>query len=220
LSFAQERERERARERQHLGRDPMAEPEVYNVQFHGHAIATTVTSSGDAVDDWLHEIRAVHRRRLHKLVVGLDVEWRPTFSADYSPTALLQLCVGRRCLIVQLLHADYLPDALADFLAEPNYRFVGVGVEGDADRLRDDYGLEVANKVDLGKLAAEVMHRPDLHHAGLKDIAGVVMFVDMEKPHWVRAGPWDACSLSDQQIKYASIDAFVSFEVGRILLEY
>ncbi|KAK3161477.1 hypothetical protein QOZ80_1BG0077610 [Eleusine coracana subsp. coracana] len=196
----------------------MAETQLYDVRFHGDAITTTVTSSGDAVDDWLHEVRAVHRRHLHRLVVGLDVEWRPTFNAARSPTALLQLCVGRRCLVLQLLHADYLPDALADFLAEPDHTFVGVGVEGDADRLWEDCGMEVASTVDLAELAAEEMGRPGLRRAGLKAIARDVMGVDMEKPYWVRTGPWDACCLSDQQIKYACIDAFVSFEVGRMLL--
>jgi ribonuclease D len=34
----------------------------------------------------------------------------------------------------------------------------------------------------------------------------------------VRIGPWDAYNLSKEQIKYAYIDAFVSFEIERILL--
>uniref|UniRef100_A0A0A9H366 3'-5' exonuclease domain-containing protein n=1 Tax=Arundo donax TaxID=35708 RepID=A0A0A9H366_ARUDO len=196
----------------------MSETRKVTVMFDGDAITTTVTSSGEAVEDWLDEVLYVHRRRLHKLVVGLDVEWRPSFSSAYSPTALLQLCVGRRCLVFQLLHADYFPDALDDFLGDTDFRFVGVGVDGDADRLSDDYELEVENTVDLRKLAADEMDRPDLRQAGLKAIASAVMGVNMEKPHWVRTGRWDAYSLSDQQIKYACIDAFVSFEVGRRLL--
>ncbi|KAL6614795.1 hypothetical protein ACP70R_037065 [Stipagrostis hirtigluma subsp. patula] len=241
-------------------RDPM-ETEVVTVRFEGDEITATVTSSGEAVEDWLDEVLSVHRRRLHKLIVGLDVEWRPTFSEEYSPTALLQLCVGRRCLIFQLLHADDIPDELHDFLGDPDFRFVGVGVEDDADRLYNDYDLEVANTVlglilclgfdvwrvkcgavdqqllhpreiragvdhldhlqhtvDLRELAAEEMDRPDLRRAGLKTIASAVMDVDMRKPHAVRTGPWDAYCLSDEQIDYACIDAFVSFEVGRKLL--
>ncbi|KAL6845343.1 hypothetical protein ACP4OV_024838 [Aristida adscensionis] len=198
----------------------MAETEVYTVMFEGESITTTVTSSGEAVEDWIDEVRSVHRRRLHKLVVGLDVEWRPTFSSARSPTALLQLCVGRRCLIFQLLHADHYPAAMWDFLGEPDFRFVGVGVDEDAQRLSDEFeDLEVANTVDLGELAAEEMGRPALRHAGLKAIASAAMDVDIEKPQWVRTGPWDAYRLSDAQIKYATIDAFVSFEVGRMLLD-
>jgi ribonuclease D len=198
--------------------DPMAATKVCNVRFEGNVITTTVTASGAAVESWLDEILSVHRRRLHKLVVGLDVEWRPSFSRAYSKTAILQLCVGRRCLIFQLLHADYVPNTLDEFLSDPDYTFVGVGVAADVERLENDYDLEVANAEDLAELAAKEMGRPDLRNAGLQGIARAVMDAHVEKPQWVRTGPWDASSLSDEQIEYATIDAFVSFEVGRMLL--
>ena len=198
----------------------MVETKVYRVMFERGEIRTTVTSSGDAVEAWIDEVLSVHRRRLSNLVVGLDVEWRPIFGRGYSRTALLQLCVGRRCLIFQLLHADYIPDALGErkCLRDDDYRFAGVGVGADAERLWNDKGLNVANTVDLAEVAAEEMGRPDLRNAGLKAIASAVMGVDIDKPDAVRVGPWDNYYLSDQQIKYACIDAFVSFEVGRILL--
>lgn len=196
----------------------MAATRVYNVRFEGDEITTTVTASGAAVEDWLDEVLAVHRRRLHKLVVGLDVEWRPSFSRAYSTTAIVQLCVGRRCLIFQLLHADYIPSALDEFLGDSGYTFVGVGVQADADRLWNDYELEVARTEDLAQLAAERMERPDLRNAGLKGIAAAVMDAHVEKPRRVTTGPWDAYELSGEQINYACIDAFVSFEVGRMLL--
>ncbi|CAL4948331.1 unnamed protein product [Urochloa decumbens] len=196
----------------------MGETKVYTVKFEDDEIITTVTSSGEAVEGWLDEIYSVHRRRLHKLVVGLDVEWRPLFGPGYSPTALLQLCVGRRCLIFQLIHADYFPEALDEFLDDPDFRFVGVGVDADAERLFNDYDLDVATTVDLGELAAEEMGRPDLRHAGLKAVASAVMDVTVDKPQWVRTGPWDNYYLSGEQIQYACVDAFVSFEVGRMLL--
>jgi ribonuclease D len=196
----------------------MAGTQVWNVTFGDDMISTTVTSSGEAVEDWIEEVKSVHSRRLHKLVVGLDIEWRPTFSTDYSTTALLQLCVGRRCLVFQLIHADYIPDALDEFLGNSDYRFVGVGVKGDADRLWNDWELEVVNSVDLAELVADELYRPDLRNAGLKSIAAAVMGANMEKPYWVTTGPWDARSLSHEQIRYACIDSFVSFEVGRRLL--
>jgi hypothetical protein len=59
--------------------------------------------------------------------VGLDVEWRPRSSGAYSKTTIHQLCVGRRCLIFQLLHADYVPNTLDEFLSDPDYTFVDVG---------------------------------------------------------------------------------------------
>jgi ribonuclease D len=196
----------------------MGETKVYTVGFGGDAITTTVTSSGDAVEGWLYEVRSVHRRRLHNLVVGLDVEWRPPFGRGYNPTALLQLCVGRRCLIFQLLHADYIPDALAEFLDDPDFRFVGVGVGADAERLSNDYNLQVNNTVDLAELAADATGCEDLRNAGLKAIVSFVMGANVDKPRRVRLGPWDDYELSHEQVEYACIDAFVSFEVGRKLL--
>jgi ribonuclease D len=191
---------------------------VMYVAFEGHEIKTTVTSSGTAVKRWLREIRYMYRWVYHKLIVGMDVEWRPSYSRVQNPVALLQLCVGSRCLIFQLLHADYFPEDLVRFLDDPRFRFVGVGVREDADRLSDNHGLPVATTVDLRGLAADGMDRPDLRLAGLEALVRAVMGAELEKPKSVRMGPWDAEDLSDEQIKYACIDAFVSFEIGRKLL--
>ncbi|KQK09032.1 Werner Syndrome-like exonuclease [Brachypodium distachyon] len=187
---------------------------VTDVTFEENVIITTVTSSGVAVEGWLREIRSF----LGDLVVGLDVEWRPSRCSSQNPVALLQLCVGHRCLIFQLLHADFVPPALSEFLADLNVRFVGVGVQDDVERLSDDHELNVANAKDLRELAADGFHMPELRQAGLQAIARTVMGANLQKPQRVRMGPWDAYCLSHEQIKYACIDAFVSFEIGRKLL--
>ncbi|KAG2590592.1 Werner Syndrome-like exonuclease [Panicum virgatum] len=190
--------------------------DVIEVTFGDDVIATTVTSSGEAVEAWLAETRAAAAPG--SPIVGLDVEWRPSRRADQNPVATLQLCVSRRCLIFQLLHADRVPRALVEFLGDRGVRFVGVGVAADAERLSDDHELVVANAVDLRGLAAEGMGRPDLRQAGLRAVVAAVMGVDLVKPQRVTMSRWDASCLSYQQIRYACIDAFVSFEVGRKLL--
>lgn len=183
---------------------------VTPVAFEGYVITATVTSSGKAVEDWIQEIYSSYHRLLHKLIVGLDVEWRPSYSRVQNRVALLQLCVGRHCLIFQLLHADYIPEALEEFLDDPDFRFVDVGVQDDADRLSQDHDVDVANTEDLRQLAADGFHMPALRQS--------VMGANLQKPHRVRMGPWDASWLSQEQIEYACIDAFVSFEIGRKLL--
>jgi hypothetical protein len=92
--------------------------------------------------------------------------------------------VDRRCLIFQLLHADYLPAALHGFLGDRTVRFFGVGVDADAARLRAeaDHGLEVGWAVDLRGYAEEYAGRPDLRQAGLRAIAAAVLGVDLAKP--------------------------------------
>jgi ribonuclease D len=193
----------------------------YMVFFDDDAILTTLTDSGDVVDFWLNEICRIHRRRLRRLVVGLDVEWRPSYSRYDAPppVAVLQICVGHRCLVFQILHADYLPDALFDFLADDRVTFVGVGIHGDVAKLRAGYGLEVVNAVDLRHLAAHELGNSGLCRAGLPALVREVMGVQMEKPYHVRRSPWDSRQLSYDQLKYACADAFASFEVGRRLYD-
>ncbi|CAO2165811.1 unnamed protein product [Urochloa humidicola] len=197
----------------------MAETKVVTVTFGHEAITTTVTSSGKAVERWITEVLSAHRPDgiRYGIVAGLDVEWRPSYRSKQNPTALLQLCVDHRCLIFQLLHADYLPAALAEFLVDRTIRFFGVGVEADAARLRADHSLEVGWAVDLRGYAEEYMDRPDLRQAGLRAIVAAVLGVELAKPHNVTMSRWDARTLSDEQIIYACVDAFVSSEVARKL---
>nr|TKW15790.1 hypothetical protein SEVIR_5G261200v2 [Setaria viridis] len=185
----------------------MAETEVKAVTFGQDVITTTVTSSGRAVERWISEVLSVHRPGgiRYDVVVGLDIEWRPNFRGPQNPTATLQLCVDRRCLIFQLLHADYLPVGLGRFLGDRTIRFFG---------RRPRPG--VANAVDLRGRVAEYMDRPDLRQAGLRAIVGA----DLVKPRRVTMSRWDARRLSDEQIGYACIDAFVSSEVARKLQRY
>jgi hypothetical protein len=160
---------------------------TYLLSFDEDFLDATLTKSGGKVESWLGETYRIHRSCGHPLVV------------------------------FQILHADYLPDALSRFLADPRYTFVGVGVRDDAARLRVGYGLEVPRAVDLRALAADTLGRPDLRRAGLRALVREVMGVQMDKPHHVRVSAWDKRNLSEDQFKYACTDAFASREVGRRL---
>ena len=58
----------------------------FEVLFDEDAIQTTLTDSGAVVDSWLDEIQRIHRRRLNRLVVVIDVEWRLSTSVGAGPT--------------------------------------------------------------------------------------------------------------------------------------
>ncbi|GJM93205.1 hypothetical protein PR202_ga09749 [Eleusine coracana subsp. coracana] len=215
---------------------------TYAVGIGDYVVGTVVTDEGGVVKRWINDIYRIHHRRLHRLIVGLDVEWRPPTpppssgidadkaeadaaaaprrpAAPAPPVAVLQLCVGPRCLVFHILHADYIPAALFDFLADDRFYFVGVGVHEDAAKLRAQYGLEVARPKDLRGLAAYKLGRQQLRAAGLPKLAWEVMGLHMHKPYQVRVSDWDARRLTQPQIMYACADAFVSFEVGRMLYD-
>ncbi|KAL7194737.1 hypothetical protein ACSBR1_035049 [Camellia fascicularis] len=63
---------------------------------------------------------------------------------------------------------------LFDFLNNPIYAFVGVGIHTDVQKLTEDYGLSVATTVDLCSLAAEC-GMIELRNAGLKNLAREVL---------------------------------------------
>ncbi|WOL15975.1 hypothetical protein Cni_G24757 [Canna indica] len=194
------------------------DPSFYSVVINEtDDVLTTVTASGAKVDWWLNVVLNTHSDRLHELVVGLDCEWFPCVGPNRNPTAVLQICVGRRCLIFQLLYADYTPPSLIHFLQDARFTFYGAGINGDAQRLQEDKGLVLSNTVDLRDFAAERMGRPELRNVGLARLAEVVMHIRMDKPRWVTLSNWDQRYLSHPQISYACADAFISFEIGRRL---
>ncbi|KAL6997686.1 exodeoxyribonuclease I [Sarracenia purpurea var. burkii] len=171
------------------------------------------------IDSWISEIERIHSRRLYRLIVGLDVEWRPNYSRHRgNPVATLRLCVGRRCLIFQLTHAPFIPSSLFDFLGNPMYTFVGVGIDCYAEKLAEDYRLSVGTTVDLGYLAAQEYGVGALRIAGLKELARLVLGKEIEKPMNITLRRWDNGRLYPAQVRCACIDAFLSFEIGRIVV--
>ncbi|KAJ3684937.1 hypothetical protein LUZ61_014101 [Rhynchospora tenuis] len=194
---------------------------VINYDAIDEVVKTTVTASGAVAADWVDEILRIHWRRLNRLIVGFDIEWCPHGwhgTSGENPAALLQLCVGRRCLIFQLIHCDYIPEELSDFLLDYRFRFVGVGIHADLQKLDNDYGLEVENALDLRYLAAENMDRPIMREWGLQTLVSEFMGAHMVKPTSVSLSDWGRRALTQEQIEYAALDAFTSFEIGRRLV--
>ncbi|KAJ8539594.1 hypothetical protein K7X08_013846 [Anisodus acutangulus] len=188
--------------------------DLFDVHFYTDTIKTTVTSNPDIITQWISQTLSTTRH----VIAGLDVEWRPNFNRNQqNPVALLQICVDRRCLIIQLLYCHSIPESLVNFLGNRDYAFVGVGVDSDVEKLLEDYEISVKNVVDLRGKAADVYEMRNLRNAGLKELCNVVLGREIAKPRSVTMGRWDCKWLSLGQIQYACLDAFVSFEIARHL---
>lgn len=192
--------------------------ERYDVTFDNTVIYTTVTNNPEAVTDWIDDIKYLYR--LPDIIVGLDVEWRPNYVAGQQPNrvATLQLCVDDLCLIYQIIHTNHIPESLIDFLSSVFFPFVGVGVKSDLEKLESDYGIGGrAQCVDLRGLAAEAYGRKELKSKGLKELARIVLEKEVEKPHEVTMSRWDNRRLTAEQVKYACVDAYMSYKIGSVL---
>nr|GEU75276.1 hypothetical protein [Tanacetum cinerariifolium] len=82
--------------------------------------------------------------------------------------------------------------------------FVGVEVEKDVEKLKNEYGLDCARSADIR--AATIKRWPNMYYRkpGLKHLARDVASLHMEKPMHVCRSNWDAQVLNDEQVEYAS----------------
>ncbi|XP_045797797.1 Werner Syndrome-like exonuclease [Trifolium pratense] len=189
----------------------------YDVVFHSETIHTLVTHTPSMVDAWLSNLP--RNSHTSNSLVGLDVEWLPNRQRNMdNPIAIIQLCINRECLVFQILRASFIPQSLVAFLENQGNTFVGVGIEQDVEKLLRDYSLRVANFLELRTLATQRLGEY-VRGAGLKTLAANVLGKDIEKPRRITMSRWDNFKLTPQQVQYACIDAFASFEIGRILYD-
>ncbi|KAI3874074.1 hypothetical protein MKW92_005828 [Papaver armeniacum] len=173
----------------------------YTVQHLGDNILTTLTNSSSLIDS------------------SLDIEWNSA-SPD-SKVATLQLCHGSRCIIIQLLYLDFIPNSLRNLLSDRSITFVGVGITQDIARLDRDYGLKCWAGNELGALSDRFYGRATHLNGGAEFASTMHKLFEhpVEKPVNVARSDWSKNILSTEQIKYATIDAYVYFECGNHLCQ-
>ncbi|KAL9291139.1 putative 3'-5' exonuclease domain, ribonuclease H-like superfamily [Arabidopsis thaliana] len=131
------------------------------------------------------------------------------------PANTLQLCVGNRCIIIQLFYCNRVPHVLRRFLGDRNHTFVGFWNSQDAGKLkRSRHRLEIAELLDLRN------HVVDSRGRGLKGCSFEVVVgeclgyrgVRLEKA--IGMSDWSVYDLSYDQILQASIDVYVCSKLG------
>ncbi|KAL3686768.1 hypothetical protein R1sor_013077 [Riccia sorocarpa] len=162
-------------------------------------VVCTVTSEGQAVEKWIEG-------QSDQTMFGLDIEWKPNrVKGENNKVGLLQISSQTECLLVQLLHLDYIPDSLRNFLRKGSNSFAGVGITEDGIKLLRDHGLVCAGLVELHQYCKGA--RMSL---SLKDLALVVLNVTLEKSRTVTMSDWSQRHLNSEQVEYACRDAWLS----------
>lgn len=177
----------------------------YLVNFLDNEIIATVTSAPSIVEDWISTVQN-QRSYSDKLVVGLAVECQLIFRPH--KVTILQLCVGRRCLIFQIFHASYIPQSLKNFLTNNrDYIFVGLGIESAKQDLLKEYDLRVGRVVDLIVCSTR-------RSRGFTSLASEILGVDIKRPSDATLSDWEAKCLTTAQVQQACEDVLVSYEIG------
>ncbi|MQM22455.1 hypothetical protein Taro_055507 [Colocasia esculenta] len=193
---------------------------TWTVMMFGRRITAKVSRDADDINSWVNGVYGFHGRRIceGRLVAGLGVQWRPgSGPAGREPTAVVQICVGRRCLIVQLGRCSKVPSALKSFLEDGRVTFTGVGISDDVRRLgfRE---LQVGNPREVRKMAV-AKYGPQWSNASMGNLADQVLGINgVTKGRRVGCSNWDAEVLSSAQVQYACEDAYLAFRLGLSLV--
>ena len=188
---------------------------MYEIEIQGGVyVKASVVDRAVLVDAHIAELRSSFEKSLVAPIVAFDIKCMP----NYNGAMLLILCVGTRCLVIQLYYLDSFPDSIKKFLSDKNVCFMGIGVKDKVKKILQwpqMFGCKTG--VELGHLAARVLKKPNLDECGLVELASEVG-VYYEEPKSVTFSDWDARVFSNEQVKYAIHDAYASNLIANNLL--
>ncbi|MCX7010045.1 MAG: 3'-5' exonuclease domain-containing protein 2 [Kiritimatiellaeota bacterium] len=143
----------------------------------------------------------------HERVLGFDTETRAAFrKGEAYPPALIQLATAHAVWLVQL-RAFATLDGLADLLGSAQHLKAGVGLDYDLRKLRENFEFKPAGFVDLAKLSDTARIRAN----GLRGLAAHVLGIRIAKQ--AQCTNWARTDLTEQQLRYAATDAWISREI-------
>ncbi|MCL7047988.1 hypothetical protein MKW94_009566 [Papaver nudicaule] len=179
----------------------------HNIQFDGATIVTTLTNSSLLTDYVLCEFHS-------KRIIGLSIYKKNVSERKRCIiNQLLQLCHGNRCIIIQLLHLDAIPDSLRNILSDRSIRFIGMDGSQDIARLDRDYGLKCWFAHELLPPAEEFFGGARL----LPSFQKIAGFSIEELDQVNSQSDWSANILINDQIKVATMNAYICFKMGYMM---
>ncbi|MBQ6311106.1 MAG: 3'-5' exonuclease domain-containing protein 2 [Bacteroidales bacterium] len=171
---------------------PMAE-------FHGEI---TVVEKEDQV--YRQAVRSLKAEK----VIGFDTETKPCFvaRAPKNHMALLQLSTEDHAYIFRLQQLG-LPDGLADILSDPAIIKVGAAVRDDINGLNWYSRFNASGFADLQTIAEKF----GIEEKSVRKMSAIILGIRVSKSQ--QLSNWESSKLSDAQLRYAAIDAWVCREM-------
>ncbi|KAL6569503.1 hypothetical protein OROMI_014017 [Orobanche minor] len=187
------------------------------------------------------------KRKEGECILGLDIEWRPTFRRGVAPgkAAVMQICGDNNsCHVMHIIHSG-IPKNLQLLLEDPTSVKVGIGIAGDMTKVFKDHDVSINSLGDLSSLAnlklggirkawsmasltEQLMCRQEapfellitqVNGAGRiwNFTQGENIEDNLPKPKRIRLGNWEVKVLSQEQLKYAATDAYASWYLYQAL---
>lgn len=151
---------------------------------------------------------------LHKeSVLGFDTESRPAFKKGESyPISIVQLATQKAAYIFQISLIGSL-QPLHSLLSSRDILKIGVAIREDLKRLYSFSPLDLAGFIELTHLSTQL----GIQQTGLRNLVGILLEKRICKGS--QRSNWSNPTLTQKQLNYAAIDAWVCREIYFNLLE-
>lgn len=134
--------------------------------------------------------------------LGFDTETRPAFKkGEYHSVSLLQLAVHERVYLFRLNKCGF-PASLKQLLASSKVLKIGVGIRDDIKALQRLGGFVPAAFLDLQTFVEQY----GIEEKSFSKLMAIIFHVRISKRQ--RTSNWELPQLTEQQIRYASTDAW------------
>jgi len=149
--------------------------------------------------------------------IGFDSEQKPTFKKGQADNGvcLIQLATKDKCFLIQIKQIKSLKP-LINFLEDDKIIKIGTGLKGDNEALFKQFNLRVKSMIDLEDIFKKLSSKNQI---GAKKAASIILNKKLQKSKNMSRSNWENKELSSGQIKYASEDATVVYDVMDKILE-
>lgn len=149
---------------------------------------------------------------LKSKIIGFDTETKPSFKKGHSnKLALLQLATDDIALIIRVIPTG-LPKPLLKVLQDKNIVKVGAAIHDDIKSLQKIKIFKPQGFIDLQNFAVE----KGIENKSVRKLAAIVLNVRVSKSQ--QLSNWESEELTEAQLQYAAIDAWICGEIYKKML--
>ena len=146
-------------------------------------------------------------------LLGFDTETRPSFKKGKNyEVSLLQLANADQAFLFRLNHIG-IPEPLKHLMEDPAVLKIGLALRDDIGGLKRLNPFEPGGFIDLQDMANE----HSVPHNGLKKLAAKFLKYRISKSRSKRLSNWEADKLGPKQVRYAATDAWVCYELYKVM---
>jgi len=144
--------------------------------------------------------------------VGFDTETRPNFrKGENHKPALLQVAGAQKTYLFRLNKLGF-PPLLRSLMNDENIIKVGLALENDLPELALHEKFTPAGMVDLNQLCPQL----GFQNIGARKLAAIFLKIRLKKSQ--QTSNWENPILTEAQLKYAALDAWICREIFSILM--